>query len=276
VRSYARALGLDPDTEVARFKTEFPDNAEPLRAPIGVAHDDPERHHPFVYVGIGVVVAAVVLWNIAQRTLTSNAPTPASVLAFQEAPPPPPVNPGQPIMVGAPTSAPVEQNTPAPYTTPGLDADITYGPHGDPIVAKKPIGPSLGAPPVGAAFEPRGAVYGAPDAPNTVVLQASARTSVIVRGPAGEIYFARPLAPGEAYRAPLGRGLTVEAADPAGVNLYVAGRFKTALAELQTPLDRVGVVAAPAAQAAAAPPATGPAAAAPAATPAAPQGQNTL
>lgn len=264
VRSYARALGLDPDTEVSRFKSEFPDAAEPLRAPIGVAHQEVERRHPIVYVAVGLVVTAVVLWNVAQRTLSASAPTPSGVLAIQEAPPPAPVNPGQPITVGAPTSASVEQNTPAAYVTPGLEGDVARGPHGEPLV--KPSAPLLGAPPVGAIFEPRGAVYGAAALPNTAVLQASKRIALIIRGPGGEIYFARPLAPGEAYRAPIGRGLSAETADPNGVNLYVGGRFKAALTDMQTPLDRVAAVAPPPAPAS--PQAPVQVAAAPAAAPA--------
>ena len=56
VRSYALALGLDGDAAAARFKTETPDYAEPLRNPVGVEHED-KRRNPLIFALIGLVVA---------------------------------------------------------------------------------------------------------------------------------------------------------------------------------------------------------------------------
>ena len=40
VRSYAKALGLDGELAVARFKVDWPEAAEPLRNPVGVEHEE--------------------------------------------------------------------------------------------------------------------------------------------------------------------------------------------------------------------------------------------
>ena len=71
VRAYAAALGLDAEVAAARFKAEWPEGDQRLRNPIGVGQDhDPRR--PIIYAAIAVVVAAVTLWNVAQRTLISD------------------------------------------------------------------------------------------------------------------------------------------------------------------------------------------------------------
>jgi hypothetical protein len=88
-------------------------------------------------------------------------------------------------------------------------------------------------------FVPKGAVYGAPDTTPAVVLQARKAASLIMRGPGGAVYFARQLAPGEAYRAPLGVGLTADIADPAAFDLYVNGQTQGPITESQTAIDKI-------------------------------------
>ena len=72
-----------------------------------------------------------------------------------------------------------------------------------------------------------------------MVLQARKPASLIVRGPASEVYFARQLAAGEAYRAPIGQKLTAEVTDPAAFSVYVNGQPSRRSAGPQTPLDKV-------------------------------------
>ena len=66
-----------------------------------------------------------------------------------------------------------------------------------------------------------------------------------MRGPAGQIYFARELETGEAYRAPLGRGLTADVSDPDALLLYVGGKLAGPLTEPLTPLDKAAAPPAP-------------------------------
>jgi cytoskeletal protein RodZ len=233
VKTYAKALGLDPEAQVMRFRQEFPDETQQLRAPIGVAHEDRESR-PLLYVGLGVLVTAVVLWNIAQRTLISTASAHGPAVVAGESWPEPPSN--TVISVGTPTPAPADQNTPKAWTTPGLDLTAPAG------AAAKPVA-AVAAVPSGAPFAAKGAVYGAANGP--VLLQAGKSVSLVVRGPGGEVYFARELAVGEAYRASLGRGMTAEVSDPSSVLVYVNGQFKSQLSDPMTPIDKFAAAPAP-------------------------------
>ena len=62
-----------------------------------------------------------------------------------------------------------------------------------------------------------------------VTLQAIKSASLIIRGADGSVYFARQLAAGEAYRAPQLGGLSVEAAEPDSIQVFVAGQSKGVL-----------------------------------------------
>jgi cytoskeleton protein RodZ len=237
VRAYAEALGLDGDLAAARFRTDFPDTTEPLRSPIGVKHEQRQRS-PVIFVVVSVIVLGVVAWNISQRALAVGAAAkPSSGAAPIPVPAEPPA-PGGPIALGAAQPPPADQTVPAPYITPGL------GPAPQPVAAgaaahkvlltpveKTPGGPS-------ATFIPKGAVYGAPAGDATAIIQAHKAGSLIVRGPTGAVYFARQLVAGEAYRAPVGQGLTVEVTDPSLFQLYVNGQLRGSLGAIQTPLDK--------------------------------------
>jgi hypothetical protein len=56
-----------------------------------------------------------------------------------------------------------------------------------------------------------------------VVLQARQAASLVVHGADRSVYFARQLAPGEAYRAPVIAGLKVDVSEPAKFDVYVGG-----------------------------------------------------
>ncbi len=246
VRAYARELGLDGDAAMARFKTENPEATQALRAPVGVAFERDSRRR-LVYVGVAVLVVAVALWNIAQHTLISSTRAePILPPAVQTLADPPRVGP---LTLGAPTPPPADQTTPKPYLTPGLGVPgVDKNAPTDPAaattssVAPPTVRPDA-APP--QTFTTRAAVYGASAQQGGVLVQARSPASLIVRGPAGQIYFARELEAGEAYRAPLGRGLTADVSDPNAFLLYVGGKLATPLSEPQTPLDQVAAAAQP-------------------------------
>ena len=234
VRSYARALELDGESAAERFKREAPDAEAALRAPIGVKHEKPERR-PLIFAVAAVLIVAVIGWNIAQRALTvENEPAPPPLpapVAAEEA-----NAPQGPISLGAPTPPPAEQTTPLPYVTPGL------APPADPsdaaaVAAQEPVPVHLPAAP--AVFSTRATVYGSVAGGPAVVLQARKPASLIVRGAGGEVYFARQLAVGEAYRAPVGRKLAAEVTDPGAFSVYINNQLQGSLVAPQTPLDKV-------------------------------------
>lgn len=242
IRAYAEALGLDGEVAVERFKYEEPDLDEPLHAPVGVT-DVGDPRVAAIVAGVAVIVAAIILWNIAQRTMNAGAPPPttASAKAAAQALAAPP--PG-PISLGAPLPAPVESTTPPLYQTPGLPDDGTAS-VGDQAPAAKPAVKPDGEPMVDPAtlspvFVPNGRIYGAAAGqPSTVTLQALKSASLIVRGADGSIYFARQFAPGEAYRAPQLTGLIAEVSEPTDFQVFVAGQSKGVLPAAQTSLTQL-------------------------------------
>jgi transcriptional regulator with XRE-family HTH domain len=231
IRAYAEALGLEAEAAVERFKAEEPVLDEPLRAPTGVSYDRDPRF-TIIIVGVLALVAAIVIWNVAQRAMRDSAPpsptapekAAAQALEAQKA---------GPVALGAPLPAPVESTTPPPYETPGLaDAGEDGVNHSAPAAMGArpldhvPVDPAT----LPQVFKPAGRIYGAPaDQPATVILQARKSVSLILRGADGSVYFARQLAPGEAFRAPLLAGLSVNVSEPDSVQVFVAGQSRGVL-----------------------------------------------
>ncbi|HEV7386124.1 MAG TPA: helix-turn-helix domain-containing protein [Phenylobacterium sp.] len=244
IRAYAEALGLDGEAAVERFKAEEPDLNEPLRAPVGVIETGDPRLVAIV-AGIVVMLAAIILWNVAQRTMTANAPpsptasrkATADALAAQKT---------GPVALGAPLPAPVESTTPPPYETPGmpsLNPDATAVTHAAAAATSgltpEPLTPAELAR-LSPVFVPDGRIYGAPaDQPSAVTVQALKSASLIVRGADGSIYFARQFAAGEAFRAPQLAGLTATVSVPASFQVFVHGQSKGVLPAAQVSLNKL-------------------------------------
>ena len=244
VRAYARALGLDGDAAVARFKTENPEAAQALRAPVGVSRESDSRRR-VIYAGMAGLVVALALWNIAQHTLISSA-RPDAILPASETPAWPELPKPGPVTLGAPTPPPADQTTPKPYVTPGLGvAGVDKNAPTD-AAADKHAPDVRPDPPPPAVFASRAPIYGVAAKAGGVLIQARSPASLIVRGPAGQIYFARELETDEAYRAPLGRGLTADVSDPNAFLVYNAGKLVGPLSDPQTPVDKAAQPSLPA------------------------------
>jgi cytoskeleton protein RodZ len=235
IKAYAKHLDLDPEEAVARFKDSSPDPDEPLRAPVGVRRERDPRMGMILAVGV-LIVSAIVLWNIAQRAISEEAPPPPT--APESVAGALPVNPTGTMPLGAPLPAPVEASTPEVYKTPGLEAAAAADGSADAVAAAAKIRKDAEAaaaanapPPVspGTPFVARGPIHGADAGASLVTLQARKATTLIVRGPDGSVYFARALPAGEAYRAPNIKGLAVETGDPAAMDVYVGGKLKGAM-----------------------------------------------
>jgi cytoskeleton protein RodZ len=241
VRSYARALGLDPDAAVARFRMDAPEEDQALRAPVGVRRERDPRLVLFVGAGI-IVIAGIVLWNVAQHqiSLDGTAKAPAAQVAASSAriaAAPSAGPPSGPIRVDASLPAPPESTTPKPYLTPGLpDATAPASSAAAPAI-------SVAAPETAAAagtpFTAKGIVYGAPAGSPGVILQATKAATLVIHGGDGAVYFAKELAPGEAYRAPLLKGISIDASEPEAFNVFVGGQLKGQLPAPQTQLSKL-------------------------------------
>ncbi|WP_332677733.1 helix-turn-helix domain-containing protein [Brevundimonas sp.] len=236
VRAYADALGLDEQLAVERFKRETPDPSVPLQAPVGVAFEDVRRYSPrLIAAGLALIVA-VVGWNVFQRVSLMRAPQPSDIAAVPESWTLGAV-PGQSLRLSAPQPAPPDQTIPALYVTPGLEAELTGV---DPTSPEGLAAAASSASPVQRAFNPRGAIYGASASASQVVIQARKAASLVVRMADGRVLFARQLAPGDAWRAPVGLSAVVDASsDFADFDVYLNGEHGGTLTAEQTPLSQL-------------------------------------
>ena len=237
VRAYARALGLDQETVVTRFKRETPGEDTKLRAPLGAQFGKGATSRNLVCAAL-VVVIGLVAWNLLVR-MRSQAPR-ATLLASSA-----PIRSGfgtGPAILGAPLPAPPEATTPPPYETPGLAAaTAATGPDTAAVVTARIAAEAAASRPTnaisaGAAFVAHGAVFGAPGAGSGIVLQAIRPMSLVVRGAGGAVYFARQLATGEAWRARDVAGLTADIDVPQSMEAYVDGRAVGPLSQPRTSL----------------------------------------
>jgi cytoskeleton protein RodZ len=235
VRAYAKALGLDGELALARFKQEHPQLYEPLRAPIGVKHQEaPSR--PVATLAVGGLIAAVVVWNVVQRVLSLTDPPPPAAAAdpLLDTPPPPPPKTNGAFILGAPTAPPPEATTPAPYVTPGLEAVI-----GPMTEAARVEAGGLDELTPGAPFETRGAIYGAPPSSPSVLIQARKSALLVVRRPDHQVYFAHQLKAGEALRAPTGKGLILDVTEPLAFYAFGPSGLIGALSTPQTAVEKL-------------------------------------
>jgi transcriptional regulator with XRE-family HTH domain len=246
VRAYAKLLGLDPEEAVARFKQDAPEPDEALRAPVGVRRQGDPRLGAIVAGGV-LIVAAIVLWNVAQHAIDNGPPPPgAAATALANGAAPPQGAPGGasgPIGVGAPLPAPPEATVPAPYKTPGLEDATANGGSAD--AATKAAKDAAATPDevdvsrVGQAFQARGPIFGDAAAGGPIVLQASRGADLFVKNAAGKVVFLQHLNAGESYRAPNIQGLQFDVSEPTAFDVYVGGQFKSLLPATVTPASKL-------------------------------------
>jgi cytoskeletal protein RodZ len=248
VRAYAALLGMDADAAVARFKTDAPDEGGELRAPVGVRRERDPRLALILAGGV-LVVGAILLWNVAQRAIAKDAPTPQIAPVAASAQVQAHAN-NSSVALGAPLPAPVESTTPEPYKTPGLDDAAANGGSVDAAKAaakaraeaeaKAGIVDPARQIKVGAPFKPKGAMMGAASGEGSgVVLQARKGATLVVRGVDGQVYFARALAAGDAYRAPRTPGLIADVSDPMAFEVYYSGALVSHLPSASTALGKL-------------------------------------
>lgn len=248
VRAYAAILGMDADAAVARFKADAPDDGGELRAPVGVRRERDPRLGLILAGGV-LVVGAIFLWNVAQRAIAKDAPPPQIAPPAASTQVQAHANNSQ-VALGAPLPAPVESTTPEPYKTPGLDDAAANGGSVDAAKAAAKAREEAAARAgvvdpahqvqVGAPFKPRGVMLGAAQGEGSgVVLQARKAGTLVVRGFDGQVYFARALAAGDAYRAPRTPGLVADVSDPMAFEVYYAGALVSHLPSASSALSKL-------------------------------------
>lgn len=243
VKAYARALGLDEEVFADRFKAASPAPQEALGAPLGSSFAEVKPRRPVLLIAGLALLAAVVVWNIAQRALLLEDKKPVQLVDGPKA-----WVQGVPLIqdglmaISPPRPAPKDQAVPEPYVTPGLEEGFAA------VAAAQAAQQASGQEqavadntPLQRAFNPRGPVYGSAPGQSIVTLQAKKPVNLVVRSADGTVYFARLLAEGEAYRAPLSptRPLTVDVSDPAHMDVFLEGEFAGTLGQAVTPLSRL-------------------------------------
>lgn len=240
VRAYAQALGLDEHHAVERLKRESPDSTVPLQAPTGADLQEMRRRSPRIIAVVVALVVGVVIWNVVVRISRVEPVHPSAItetpedwaqLADADAA----------MTLGAPLPAPPDQTTPQMYITPGLEAQLTgVDPEDAAAVA---AAAAAAAPPVQRAFNPRGAVYGAPANASRVILQARKPTTLVVRISENRVLFARAMAEGDSWRAPLGVTATIDAPEVEAFDLYLNGEHAGMLPRPVMPLAQLNAQA---------------------------------
>lgn len=234
VRAYAGALGVDEQLAVERFKRDVPDPSVPLQAPVGIAFEEVRRYSPRIIGVLAIIGLAVVGWNVFQRVSLMSPTQPSDLAAIPESWEIGAV-PGA-VSLEAPRAAPPDQTVPPLYVTRGLETELTglTVEDGEAVALAE-----AEAAPVQKAFNPRGAVYGAAATASNVVLQARKPTILVVRMSDGRVLFARQLAAGEAWRAPVGVQAVIDVADPSAFDVYLNGEHGGRLEQALTPLSQL-------------------------------------
>jgi len=239
VKAYAKALGLDDESLADMFRREVSPQNTKLHAPSGASLEDAKPSYRRYFVAAGGLVAVIVAWNIWQRQPAGHAHRGIDdVAASSWAQGVPLIRDGV-VYVTRPQAAPPDQDVPTPYVTPGLEAQFASIDAAHNINAEAPA-PDAAALDMRKAFNPRGAVYGAEPEDSSVTLQATKSVNLVLRDPAGAIYFVHQFAPGEAYRLPASdqQNVLLDVSDPTAFDMFYNGEYAGVMEAKITPVGK--------------------------------------
>jgi cytoskeleton protein RodZ len=218
LRTYATALGLDPDELSRRFKAEaaLVTQKTKLAFPVPV----PERGVPagaIVLLGVVLAVGAYVGWyklsgegRLPAETVT---PVPARLAPLAEqAVPPPPAAPPAATASAAPPTAPAVMASATPQVSPSSASAAMPPPHTGPITTAATV------------TAPAAPLPTAPSADGTrIVLRAKGDAWIQVRDKAGPVLLNRVLHAGDTWAVPVRANLLLTTGNAGGTELLVDG-----------------------------------------------------
>jgi len=246
VKAYAKALGLDEESLADMFRHEVSPQNTRLHAPSGASLEDARPSYRRYLIVAGCLIGAIVVWNIWQRAPVGHARHHglAGVDAASWAAGVPLIHDGL-IYVTRPAPPPPDQDVPAPYVTPGLEAQFASIDAAQNASATAPA-ESADVAQMRKAFNPRGAIYGAEPEDSSVTIQATKSVNLVLRAPGGAIYFVHQFAPGEAYRLPDDdqQDVLLDASDPSAFALYYNGEYAGVMETGVTPVGKLNARAA--------------------------------
>ena len=258
VRTYARALGLDPEEILRRFRAagELHDSAKAEMRFIAPVPDSGVPKGAAILVGAVLLLAGYGVWyhySSTQRRMAEKVPAVPAQLAPLATPPkievaPVTAAPSQPPAPAAaqptqpPATAPAQAKAPAPAgtgtATTTAPSTGTQAPALPAATATATQATGIAAPSATTSPPPPGNGTPAPAAPAPgagVVISATQDAWIEVHDAQGNILFSKVLHPGESWPVPQEPGLTMTTGNAGGtviMNNGVAG----------APLGGVGVV----------------------------------
>lgn len=241
VRTYATALGLNPNEAIRRFRAERDEvnRKTELDFPAPV----PQRGVPagaLVLVGAIIAIGGYAAWyHYSGRSVRSAESVDALPTHLEPLAPPP--TPRVVIATPAPLAAPKPVVTPAsvasnlpnePDVSPSSAAAAVPMPPAAPPVAaaSAPVAASANTvvvettpPPVQAADAAANAAAGATAAPAPMVIQATADAWIEIKDATGKVVYQTILHPGDSYKVPDQPQLTLTTGNAAGTEIVFAG-----------------------------------------------------
>jgi cytoskeleton protein RodZ len=245
MRSYAQALGLDPEEIVRRFRCEAAEVNR--RTELEFPAPLPERGIPagaIVVVGLVIAIGGYAVWwrgGGAPAPAPRVAEVPAHLAVIAGQPVTPPLQAAGTSLPASPTTGPMTQASAGTMTpaAPVASADSPQTLASAPS-APAPAAPRAAAPPVAdispasaaaaTAPNPSAGTFAtaapgaaAPDSqpvgPNTVVISATADAWLEVRNPAGQILLNKVLHKGETWPVPDEPGLVLTTGNAGGTSI---------------------------------------------------------
>jgi cytoskeleton protein RodZ len=234
VRTYAQALGLDPEEILRRFRAEGLGTAP--KAELSFLAPVPDRAVPkgaIVLLGVILLLVGYGLWyrhSEHERRLAAAVPSVPAELApltvpKPVTPPPAPAPAPAPVQTAAtPAPAPAQATAPAaPATTAPAAATAPPAAPATPATAQAATPPAATASAAPASPPTATPAPAAPDATGQTIA-ATGDTWVEVRDPSGNILFSRVLHAGESWPVPDIAGLTMTAGNAGATEITDNGK----------------------------------------------------
>jgi cytoskeleton protein RodZ len=220
VRTYAQALGLDPEEILRRFRAEG--MGATVKAELSFLAPVPDRAVPtgaIVLLGVVMLLVGYGLWyhhTEKERQLAAAVPSvPAELAPLAVPKPAPPAVVVKPATPPAPAAAPVAaaKNASVPAVVPATAAPAA------PVTAVTPATAAV------TATAPASPVIDTPASPaaSGQSITATADSWVEVQDPAGNILFSKVLHAGESWPVPNIAGLTMTAGNAGATEISTNG-----------------------------------------------------
>ena len=246
VKAYAKVLGLDEETLADMYKRDVTEPQVRLHAPSGASLDDVKPNYRLYITAALSLVAAIIVWNVVQyKPVILRSKAAQDQIAGQKWTVGIPLIRDGVLVLTQPAPAPRDQDIPAAYVTPGLEAGFAAIATESNSASAAPV-PVTDVLQMRKAFNPQGAIYGAPPENSSVTIQATKSVNLIVHTTDNTVVFAHQLGAGEAYRLPQAGqdGVILDVSDFKAFDVFYNGEYAGGMDALLTPIGKLNAKAA--------------------------------